>query len=128
MTDIHEEAAERFVELIMNSLGTNLCQKQALLQAYFQIDLPDYPTTLSANLTNAAGQFVIAGERVKVSQRQAVWHARKTLSKILAEQQEGENLFAALRSDAATSTTSQYQFFLRALYADSGTYLDDVSS
>jgi hypothetical protein len=129
MTDTSEDAAELIVKMIMDSLGANRRQRQALLQAYCQIELRDYPTMISANLTSEAGRFIVAGGRVKVSQQQAVWHARKSLAKMAADPAMGENLKTVLESATSISTTSSpYHQFVHVLYANAGVFLGDVSS
>lgn len=129
MTDTNEDAAELIVKMIMDSLGAIRQQKQALLQAYCQIELPEYPTMISANLMSETGRFVVAGGRVKVAQQQAVWHARKTLAKLAADPASSEDLKASLKSATSISSSkSPYHKFLYVLHSNTGTLLDDVSS
>lgn len=129
MTGTSEDAAELIVKMIMDSLGPIRQQKQALLQAYCQVKLPNYPTMISANLVNEIGRFVVAGGRVKVAQQQAVWHARKTLAKLEADPAFSENLKAVLKSATSMSARkSPYHQFIYLLYSSAGIFLDDVSS
>ena len=129
MNGTNEETAERIVKMIMDSFGANQRQKQALLQAYCQIELPDYPTMISANLKSETGRFIVAGGRVKVAQHEAVWHARKTLAKLAADPAIGESLQTLLEAATSISTTSSpYHQFVHVLYANAGIFLRDVSS
>ena len=129
MTGTREDAAELIVRMIMDSLGPIRQQKQALLQAYCQVELPKYPTMISANLMSETGRFVVAGGRVKVAQQQAVWHARKTLEKLAADPAYSEKLSTALKSAASMSRSqSPYQKLIYVLHSNTGIFLDDVSS
>jgi hypothetical protein len=70
---------KELAHLMMNSLGTAPRNKQALLQSYYGISLPDYPSLEEAGLTDQDGYFLVAGGRIKLLQHQAVDKVRKLL-------------------------------------------------
>jgi hypothetical protein len=120
------------VHQMMNSLGAEQRRKQALLQSYYGVSLPDYPSLAEAGLTDEDGYFLVAGERVKLLQHQAVDKVRKIFkenTQSLLQLTDSENIFDSLISEFADDQdVLLFLKFIRAICEDKGEYIDAPQS
>lgn len=124
--------SQKKVHLLMNSLGSMLQKKQALLQAYYGILLPDYPSLVDAGLTDEDGYFLVAGERVRLLQHRAVEKVKITLKsnpRLFFNTPEETN-FVNLPNDELRRIRENmvYPNFIQAAINDTGQYLDAPQS
>lgn len=123
---ISESTVEHIVHELMNRFDRNSLQSQAVLQAYCGVALPGYPTMEEAGIVDRTGSFLIAGERIKLLQRQAVHKARSELIKI----KDSNSLFEEA-IDTATGKTFEvdcFHSFVKKIAGGTGRFLDEVSS
>lgn len=123
---------KELAHLMMNSLGTAPRNKQALLQSYYGISLPDYPSLEEAGLTDQDGHFLVAGGRIKLAQYQAVDKVRKLLKSKIQSIPSLIDLRIMIDSLTIASPEDQsflpYLKFIIAATQDIGEYMDAPQS
>lgn len=121
-----ETAVEQIVCQLMSRLGRNSLQSQALLQAYCGVVLSGYPTMEDAGIIDGGGSFLVAGERIKLLQKESVQRARSALIEI-----RNSNASNRETIDKVTKNTFEddcFHSFLKRIADGTGNFLENVGS
>ena len=121
-----DSVIEQVVYQLMSRLERNSLQSQALFQAYCGVSLPGYPTMEEAGIIDGAGSFHVAGERVRLLQKEAVQRARAALVEI--GNSNGSHREAIERASQDAFECDCFHSFFKKINDGTGQFLQDVSS